>query len=93
MIIFGRSNVGKSSLINSLFHGLEVAYTSNKPGKTQQLFFFRIESGSKHHYIVDSPGYGFASEASKQQMESWKYMINAYLKSAHMHRAICLFDC
>lgn len=41
---------------------------------------------------MDSPGYGFASNASKKEMDSWKLMINSYLKSPYVHRAICLFD-
>lgn len=92
IVIFGRSNVGKSSLINKLFFGLEAAFVSKKPGKTQNLHFYRLNDNNKQLYMVDSPGYGFANHASKKEMDSWKHMINIYLKSEYMHRAICLFD-
>jgi GTP-binding protein len=64
--MFGRSNVGKSSLINSLLHRLEAAYVSKTPGKTQQLFFYKLNDPKKPIYLVDAPGYGFSSGASKK---------------------------
>jgi GTP-binding protein len=71
---------------------LEAAYTSKKPGKTQQLNFYRLNDMGKQIYVVDSPGYGFASNASKRDMDSWKHMIHEYLKGPYVHRVICLFD-
>ncbi len=71
----GRSNVGKSSLINMLMHNNKLAKTSSKPGKTQTLNHFLI---NKDWYIVDLPGYGYAS-ISKAMREKWKKMIHDYL--------------
>ena len=71
----GRSNVGKSSLINKLLNRRGLARTSNTPGKTRQLNFFSI-NGSWH--IVDLPGYGFARGPAADR-ESWKTLIEPYL--------------
>ncbi len=72
----GRSNVGKSSLINMLTRNAKLAKTSGSPGKTQLINHFLINSA---FYIVDLPGYGFAKR-SKVQREEWEKMIDAYLK-------------
>jgi len=72
----GRSNVGKSSLINMLTGNLKLAKTSGTPGKTQLINHFLI-NGS--FYIVDLPGYGFAKVSIKQR-EQWERMIENYLK-------------
>lgn len=79
----GRSNVGKSSLINMLCNNQKLAKTSGTPGKTQMINHFGIESLSEnkqksHWYIVDLPGYGFA-KVSQQQRRSWGKMIEDYL--------------
>ncbi len=71
----GRSNVGKSSLINMLTNNKQLAKTSSKPGKTQTINHFLI---NKDWYLVDLPGYGYAS-ISKTQREKWKSMISSYL--------------
>ncbi|MBK8044035.1 MAG: YihA family ribosome biogenesis GTP-binding protein [Haliscomenobacter sp.] len=71
----GRSNVGKSSLINMLCHRNELAHTSKKPGKTQMLNFYRINSQWR---LVDLPGYGYAI-VSKAQRKTWEKMIQDYL--------------
>lgn len=71
----GRSNVGKSSLINMLCHRNELAYTSKKPGKTQMLNFYRINGQWR---LVDLPGYGYAI-VSKSQRKTWEKMIQDYL--------------
>jgi GTP-binding protein len=72
----GRSNVGKSSLINMLTGQKNLAKTSNTPGKTQLINHFLI---NKKFYIVDLPGYGFA-KVSQNTRASWEKMIERYLK-------------
>jgi GTP-binding protein len=71
----GRSNVGKSSLINMLTERRQLAKTSSTPGKTQLINHFLINDS---WYLVDLPGYGFA-KVSKTEKEKWKQMITAYL--------------
>lgn len=71
----GRSNVGKSSLINMLVNNKKLAKTSSKPGKTQTINHFLI---NKNWYLVDLPGYGYAS-ISKSMREKWQKMISDYL--------------
>jgi len=71
----GRSNVGKSSLINMLMKNKKLAKTSSKPGKTQTINHFLI---NKNWYLVDLPGYGYAS-ISKSMREKWQKMIHDYL--------------
>lgn len=80
----GRSNVGKSSLINMICGNQQLAKTSGKPGKTQMINHFAIESSLENQqkrrwYIVDLPGYGFA-KVSQQQRKSWSMMIEDYLR-------------
>ena len=75
IVLSGRSNVGKSSFINSLLNRKNVAYTSSKPGKTQTLNFFRIND---EFYFVDVPGYGYA-KVSKKDRENFGKMIEEYL--------------
>jgi GTP-binding protein len=81
----GRSNVGKSSLINMICNNAKLAKTSADPGKTQMINHFDIDSLSKpktaimQWYIVDLPGYGFA-KTSKSNREKWKKMIEDYLR-------------
>jgi GTP-binding protein len=71
----GRSNVGKSSLINMITGVKELAKTSQKPGKTQLINHFMIDN---RWYMVDLPGYGFA-KVSKEKRENWESMISTYL--------------
>jgi len=71
----GRSNVGKSSLINMLTNHKKLAKTSSTPGKTQLINHFLI---NESWYLVDLPGYGFA-RSSKSDRKAWKKMIDAYL--------------
>ena len=71
----GRSNVGKSSLINMLTNNRNLAKTSSKPGKTQTINHFLM---NKTWYLVDLPGYGFA-KTSKTNREKWQKMISDYL--------------
>jgi GTP-binding protein len=73
----GRSNVGKSSLINTLLGRNELARTSKKPGKTQLLNFYLIEDS---WYLVDLPGYGYA-KVSQSSRRKWLQMVQGYLKN------------
>ena len=80
----GRSNVGKSSLINMLCNNDKLAKTSNTPGKTQMINHFEITGVTEavkevHWYLVDLPGYGFA-QTSVQNRRRWEQMIENYLK-------------
>lgn len=77
----GRSNVGKSSLINMLCNKKELAKISASPGKTQLINHFEIVSGKNSSwYLVDLPGYGFAVVSQKQR-KSWEKMIDGYIRT------------
>lgn len=82
----GKSNVGKSSLINVLMQRKGLARTSQQPGKTQTLNFYNINN---ELYFVDLPGYGYA-KASKSEVEKWGRMIEKYLDSSVKLRVIFL---
>lgn len=82
----GRSNVGKSSLINKVIQRKALARTSSKPGKTQTLNFYKINNSFN---FVDLPGYGFA-KVSKQQREAWGRMIEEYLVSRKELKVVLL---
>jgi GTP-binding protein len=87
----GRSNVGKSSLINALTGRNALARTSNTPGRTQELVFFE---GPEHaaFRLVDMPGYGYAS-ASKAKVASWTALIHKYLQGrSNLARVYVLID-
>jgi GTP-binding protein len=76
IVVVGRSNVGKSSLINSLCSRRELARTSGQPGKTQTINYFAI---NEQMYLVDLPGYGYA-ETSKGKHREWGEFITKYLR-------------
>jgi GTP-binding protein len=75
----GRSNVGKSSLINMITGQKNLAKTSSAPGKTQLINHFTIESGEGAWYLVDLPGYGYA-KVSASQRKKWAKMIEEYIR-------------
>ena len=87
----GRSNVGKSSLLNALTGRNALARTSNTPGRTQELNFFDVGAPLRFR-LVDMPGYGFA-EAPKDMVRRWRFLINDFLRGrAVLKRALVLID-
>jgi GTP-binding protein len=87
----GRSNVGKSSLLNALTNRKGLARTSNTPGRTQELNFFDVGHPVQIR-LVDMPGYGFA-EAPKDLVKRWSRLVNDYLRGrAVLKRALVLVD-
>jgi GTP-binding protein len=87
----GRSNVGKSSLLNALTNRNGLARTSNTPGRTQELNFFDVGDPLRMR-LVDMPGYGFA-EAPKDIVRKWRHLVNDYLRGRQkLKRALVLID-
>ena len=85
----GKSNVGKSSLINALMNRKSLARTSAQPGKTQTINFYNI---NEEMYLVDLPGYGYA-KVSQSEKEKWGKLIEKYLKnSKHLKAVFLLVD-
>jgi GTP-binding protein len=90
VILCGRSNVGKSSFINSLYNRKDLAKTSSTPGKTRSVNFYFIND---KFYIVDLPGFGYA-KTSKKEREFWGKLIKDYLDIAqNIKLAFHLVDC
>tara|TARA_B100000929_G_scaffold161019_1_gene127343 strand:+ start:5548 stop:6189 length:642 start_codon:yes stop_codon:yes gene_type:complete len=89
---FGRSNVGKSSLLNAITKKSKLAYTSKNPGRTQELNYFSISNDETILNIVDMPGYGFA-KASKDKIRKWNNLSKFYLKNRkNLRRVFLLVD-
>lgn len=87
----GRSNVGKSSLVNRLAGRKQLAKTSGTPGKTQSINFYRVEPGG--YFLTDLPGYGYARR-SKEERARWAKLIEAYLTGNPWLQAVAvLIDC
>jgi GTP-binding protein len=87
----GRSNVGKSSLLNALVNRNALARTSNTPGRTQELNFFDVGDPLRFR-LIDMPGYGFA-EAPKDLVKRWRFLVNDYLRGRRvLGRAFVLID-
>ncbi|GAU09795.1 ribosome biogenesis GTP-binding protein YihA/YsxC [Desulfoplanes formicivorans] len=87
----GRSNVGKSSLINCLAGRRKLAKISSSPGKTRSLNFYGVSPGE--FYLVDLPGYGYA-RCSKKEREKWRLLIAAYMEAnSYLKAVVALFDC
>ncbi len=85
----GRSNVGKSSLLNALVNRRKLARTSNTPGRTQELNFFRLADAVM---LVDLPGYGYA-RAPRAKVEAWVRLLRAYLRGRpNLARTLVLID-
>ncbi len=86
IVFAGRSNVGKSSLINALMNRKSLARTSGQPGKTQTINFYKVNG---ELYLVDLPGYGYA-KASEQDRQAWGGLIERYLNDSKQIRAVFL---
>lgn len=86
--VVGKSNVGKSSLINSLCNNFKLAKTSQTPGKTRLINFFLL---NRDFYLVDLPGYGFA-RAGKEEQRGWGELIESYLGSGRVTHLFLLLD-
>jgi len=87
----GRSNVGKSSLLNALAGRNALARTSNTPGRTQELNFFDVGAPLAFR-LVDMPGYGFA-KAPKDVVKKWRFLVNDFLRGRDvLKRALVLID-
>ena len=82
----GRSNVGKSSLINSLTGQRKLAFTSSTPGRTRTVNFYRVDNS---FFLVDLPGYGYA-KASRELSREWKGVADRYLRNRDNLRLCCL---
>lgn len=78
VVLCGRSNVGKSSLINSLFNRKDLAKTSRTPGKTRSINYYEID---EKFYVVDLPGFGYA-KTSKKEREFWSKLISDFFKAS-----------
>ena len=88
-LLVGRSNVGKSSFINTLVERKNFAHTSSKPGKTQTLNFYLVNDT---FYLVDVPGYGYAN-VSKEKQKKFGLMIEDYIKNrSNLQRVFLLVD-
>lgn len=88
----GRSNVGKSSLINAVVRKSGLARASNTPGRTQELNYFRATNLNPSFFIVDMPGYGYA-KAPKSLVEAWTRLVKDYLRGrATLARVMLLID-
>lgn len=86
IVLAGRSNVGKSSFINSVLNRKNIAHISSKPGKTQTLNFYLV---NEKFYFVDVPGYGYA-KVSKSDREAFGIMIETYLKQREQLKLVIL---
>ena len=86
--VVGRSNVGKSSLINGLTNRGKLARTSQTPGKTRMINYFTL---NREVYLVDLPGYGFA-KTGKQERESWGRLMGDYLAMGRVSHLLLLLD-
>lgn len=87
----GRSNVGKSSLVNALLHGREVARPSPMAGRTRQLFTFDVSDTVS---LVDLPGYGFSGKVDKSDKDAWLIMMQDYISKANaLELFVSLIDC
>ena len=87
LAIAGRSNVGKSSLINALL-GAKLAKTGQTPGKTRSINFYRADSPAGVFRLADLPGYGYAKR-SKTERNEWQRLIEAYMRDREALRLVC----
>lgn len=84
----GRSNVGKSSVINRLLGRKNLAYVGSSPGKTTQVNYYLVDGRA---YLVDLPGYGYA-KVSKAEKERWSRLMESYFQEAHITTGVLIVD-
>lgn len=89
--VLGRSNVGKSSLLNRLVERRKLARTSATPGKTRLLHFYRVVRPEGRCVLVDLPGYGYA-KVSRSERKGWRALVEAYLERREILRAALLLQ-
>ena len=89
IVLVGKSNVGKSSFINTMLNRKNLARTSNTPGKTRQINFYNIDN---NFYFVDLPGYGFSKLSKKEQVNMGKFIEDYLQKSRNIKLIILLLD-
>ena len=89
--LLGRSNVGKSTFINTIVNNSKLAKTSNTPGKTRLINLFEITSDKKTFILADLPGYGYAKVSKKEQAE-WQKNLEEYLKKRKLTSTIQFID-
>jgi GTP-binding protein len=87
----GRSNVGKSSLLNRLAGRRQLARTSATPGKTRKIYWYRLRRGGAELWLVDLPGYGWA-RVSRQERRSWQRLVETYLGERRTLRTAVLLQ-
>ena len=89
IVLVGKSNVGKSSFINTMINRKNLARTSNTPGKTRQINFYKINN---EFYFVDLPGYGYSKMSKKEKIESGKFIENYLVNGENIRLIILLLD-
>ena len=92
IVLVGKSNIGKSSYINTLTNRKRLARTSSTPGKTRQINFYKITADPKNFYFVDLPGYGFSKMSKEEQEKTGKFIEEYLLKSKKIQAVIFLID-
>jgi GTP-binding protein len=89
IVLVGKSNVGKSSFINTMLNRKGLARTSNTPGKTRQINFYRINN---EFYFVDLPGYGYSEMSKKEKVDSGKFIEEYLVKGKNIRCIVLLLD-
>ena len=89
IVLVGKSNVGKSSFINTMLNRKNLARTSNTPGKTRQINFYNIDN---NFYFVDLPGYGYSKMSKEEKIISGKYIEEYLEKRDNIHLIILVLD-
>lgn len=92
IVLVGKSNVGKSSFINTIINRKNLARTSSQPGKTRLINFYKIYGMDKNFYFVDLPGYGFSKMSKKEQIDVGKFIEEYLQKCKHISLIVFLID-